>query len=86
MFALGRQAQAMGSPVPKLGVTYYKTIEEQLALEKKKEEERKYVSFFSFILSFFRSFAFVLSFSHSFSKYILLVTYYKTIEEQLALE
>lgn len=48
MFALGRQAQAMGAPVPKLGVTYYKSLEEQIALEKKKEEERKYVFFYFF--------------------------------------
>jgi len=41
IFALGRQAQAIGYNGPSLGVRYYKTVEDQERLKAKREEERR---------------------------------------------
>lgn len=42
IFAVGRQVQALDIPnIPKLGVTVYRTREEQLALDAKKRERKE---------------------------------------------
>lgn len=41
IFALARQAQAVGFRGPSLGVTYYKTRAEQLELEAVKQQRRE---------------------------------------------
>lgn len=42
IFALGRQAQALRAPVPQLGVTFHKTMEDLANIEARRLVEREY--------------------------------------------
>jgi hypothetical protein len=43
IYALGRQAQALRAPVPQLGVTFHRTLEDLANIEARRLVEREYV-------------------------------------------